>query len=127
MNMDGQARATVLSVDDSASFRRLVSAALANAGYYALEARDGAEALAVAQSQPVDLVLTDYNMPNMNGIELVQALRALPAHRSTPILVLSTEADDALKTSGREAGASGWLRKPFEPKALLAAMEQVMK
>lgn len=119
--------ATVLAVDDSTSFRRLVSATLMQAGYRTIEAADGAEAMAVAQSQPVDLVLTDYNMPNMNGIELVQALRALPGHRSTPILLLSTESDDALKASGKAAGASGWLRKPFDPPALLAALERVIR
>ena len=118
---------TVLAVDDSTSFRRLVSATLIQAGYRTIEAADGVEAMAVARSQTVDLVLTDYNMPNMNGIELVQALRALPGHRSTPILLLSTESDDALKASGKAAGASGWLRKPFDPPALLAALERVIR
>lgn len=127
MQTQGEARATVLSVDDSASFRRLVSAALTRAGYRAIEAADGAEALAVAQSQHVDLVLTDYNMPRMNGIELVQALRALPAHRSTPILLLSTESDEAVKLSGKAAGASGWLSKPFDPQALMATLERVIR
>jgi two-component system chemotaxis response regulator CheY len=122
-----EVRATVLAVDDSTSFRRLVSATLIQAGYRTIEAADGVEAMAVAQSQPVDLVLTDYNMPNMNGIELVQALRALPGHRSTPILLLSTESDDALKASGKAAGASGWLRKPFDPAALLAALDRVIR
>ena len=119
--------ATVLAVDDSTSFRRLVSATLMQAGYRTIEAADGVEAMAVARSQTVDLVLTDYNMPNMNGIELVQALRALPEHRGTPILLLSTESDDALKASGKAAGASGWLRKPFDPPALLAALERVIR
>jgi two-component system chemotaxis response regulator CheY len=127
MQAHGETKATVLSVDDSASFRRLVSAALASAGYRAIEAADGVAALAVAQSQQVDLVLTDYNMPRMNGVELVQALRALPEHRSTPILLLTTECDESLKSSGKAAGASGWLRKPFDPPALLAALERVIR
>jgi two-component system chemotaxis response regulator CheY len=126
MHAQCEIKATVLSVDDSASFRRLVTAALASAGYRAIEAADGATALAAAQSQQVDLVLADYNMPRMNGIELVQALRALPGHRSTPVLLLTTECDEALKASGKAAGASGWLRKPFDPPALLAAIERVI-
>lgn len=127
MQAHGEVKATVLSVDDSASFRRLMSAALASAGYRAVEAADGAAALALVQSQQVDVVLTDYNMPRMNGIDLVRALRALPEHRSTPILLLTTECDEALKVSGKAAGASGWLRKPFDPQALLAALERVTR
>jgi two-component system chemotaxis response regulator CheY len=84
------------------------------------KATDGREALQLAQSQAFDLVITDVNMPNMDGIALVRGLRALPAYRFTPVLVLTTEGSDELKNEGRQAGATGWLVKPFNPDRLLA-------
>ncbi len=116
----------VLAVDDSASMRQMVSETLKHAGYGVIEARDGRDALNVARSQRVNLVLTDVNMPNMDGITLVRELRALPDYRFTPILVLTTESGAEKKQQGKAAGATGWLVKPFNPDTLLATIRRVI-
>ena len=115
----------VLAVDDSKTMRDMVSFTLKNAGHEVIEATDGKHALSLAEGANVDLVITDVNMPNMNGIELVKKLREIPSYRATPILILTTESDEGLKRQGREAGATGWIVKPFVPEKLLKVVEKV--
>ncbi len=115
----------VLAVDDSKTMRDMVSFTLKGAGYEVVEAADGLLALDALGSNQVDLVITDINMPNMDGIGLVKALRQNPTHSSTPILVLTTESDDSKKNEGRAAGATGWIVKPFEPEKLLKVVQKV--
>ncbi len=117
---------SVLTVDDSPSMRQMVSFTLRRAGYEVLEAGDGVEALETARRQPVDVVLTDVNMPRMNGIELVRALRELSTYRFTPILLLTTEDGAERKQEGRAVGATGWIVKPFDPDSLLATVGRVL-
>jgi two-component system, chemotaxis family, chemotaxis protein CheY len=115
----------VLAVDDSSSMREVVMMTLKMGGYEATQAKDGAEALVLAQGKQFDLVLTDVNMPNMNGIELIRALRELPSYRSTPILALTTEKEMAIRYEGRSAGATAWMVKPFLPDKLIATLNQL--
>lgn len=117
---------TILTVDDSASIRQMVAFTLKSAGYTVLEAADGNAGLNSAKSNNIDLILTDQNMPGMDGLTLIKALRALPQYRSTPILMLTTEAGDAMKQQGRAAGATGWLVKPFDPQKLLEVVKKVL-
>ncbi|MDO3382772.1 response regulator [Gilvimarinus algae] len=116
----------VLVVDDSASIRQMVEFTLKGAGYSVTAARDGEEALSLCKSNTYDCVLTDQNMPKMDGITLIKSLRTLPAYSRKPILVLTTEAGDAMKAQGRAAGATGWMVKPFDPKSLLDVAAKVM-
>jgi two-component system, chemotaxis family, chemotaxis protein CheY len=115
----------IITVDDAATMRRLVSYTLRSEGYEVVEAEDGEDALRVLAAQAVDVVITDINMPRMDGIELVRRLRALPQFKTTPILMLTTESDPAKKQEGRNAGATGWITKPFQPDQLLAAVAKV--
>lgn len=117
---------TILTVDDSVSIRQMVAFTLKSAGFSVVEAVDGADGLEKAKSRPVNLVLTDQNMPRMDGISLVKALRGLPQYRATPILMLTTESGDAMKAQGRAAGATGWLVKPFNPQRLLEVVNKVI-
>ena len=117
---------TILAVDDSRSILQMVSFTLKGAGYQVVEATNGKEALGVAQQHKVDLVLTDLNMPIMDGITLIRQLRAQPAYRFTPMLMLTTEAGDTFKTKGKAAGATGWLVKPFDPQKLLSVVKKVL-
>ncbi|BDU72583.1 response regulator [Mesoterricola silvestris] len=117
---------TILTVDDSVTMRQMITFTLAKAGYDILEAGDGVEALAVAAGKKLDLVITDVNMPNMDGITLVQRLRAQAGFRYTPILVLTTESGQDFKVRGKEAGATGWIVKPFSPEKLLEIVEKVI-
>jgi two-component system, chemotaxis family, chemotaxis protein CheY len=117
---------TVLSVDDSNSIRQMVSCTLKSAGYEVIEASDGQEALDKAKARTVDLVLTDQNMPRMDGITLIKTLRAMPAYKSVPILMLTTESGDAMKAQGKSAGATGWIVKPFDPNKLLEVVRKVL-
>ena len=116
----------ILAVDDSSSIREVVMLTLKMAGYEATQAKDGVEALAMAQVKQYDLVLTDVNMPNMDGIELIRELRALPGYRSTPILTLTTEKELTKRHEGRAAGATGWIVKPFLPDKLIATLQRVL-
>ncbi|MAI62179.1 MAG: response regulator [Micavibrio sp. TMED27] len=116
---------TVMTVDDSRTMRDMVSFTLKGAGYQVLEAEDGVEALSILSSQKADIVITDLNMPNMDGITLIKELRSKADYRATPILMLTTEADDTKKAAGREAGATGWIVKPFNPEKLLAVVKKV--
>jgi two-component system chemotaxis response regulator CheY len=117
---------TILAVDDSRSLRQMVTFSLNTAGYDVIEAVDGIEALEVAQTRQFDLVLTDQNMPRMDGLTLIENLRTLPAYQKTPILMLTTEAGDEMKAKGRAVGATGWLVKPFDPERLLAVVNKVI-
>jgi two-component system chemotaxis response regulator CheY len=118
---------SILAVDDSASMRQMVAFTLKGAGYNVIEAADGQEAYEKARGTHVDLVLTDQNMPGMDGITLVKNLRALPAYGRTPILILTTESSDEMKAKGRAAGATGWLVKPFDPGKLLEVIGKVIR
>lgn len=117
---------TILTVDDSVSIREMVAFTMRGAGYNVIEAADGAEALEIAKKTPIDLVLTDQNMPRMDGLSLVRALRELPRYGSVPIIVLTTEAGDTMKAQGRVAKATGWIVKPFAPDTLLAVAKKVL-
>lgn len=118
--------ANILTVDDSPSIRRMVSYVLTEAGHEVSEGVDGEDGLEVAKGTPFDLVITDINMPKMDGMTLVRRLRELPAYRFTPILVLTTETSQERKMESREAGASGWLEKPFDPDRLMFAVTKVL-
>jgi two-component system, chemotaxis family, chemotaxis protein CheY len=118
---------SILAVDDSASMRQMVSFTLKGAGYNVIEAADGQEALEKARGAKVDLVLTDQNMPKMDGISLVKSLRGLPSYAGTPILILTTESSDEMKARGKAAGATGWLVKPFDPAKLLDVIKRVIR
>jgi|TARA_R110002167_G_scaffold1439_2_gene6805 two-component system chemotaxis response regulator CheY len=118
--------ASILAVDDSASMRQMVSFTLKGAGYQVKEASDGVEALAEARRGKYDLVLSDVNMPNMNGIELVKELRQLSDYRFTPVLMLTTESAGDIKIQGKQAGATGWIVKPFNPEQLLSTIKRVL-
>lgn len=116
----------VLTVDDSASIRQMVAFTLKSAGYEVMEAVDGEDGLNKAKARAANLILTDQNMPRMDGLTLVKNLRALPQYRNVPILVLTTESSDAMKSAGRAAGATGWLVKPFDPQKLLEVVKKVV-
>lgn len=116
----------ILSVDDSASVRQMVQLTLSGAGYQVIQANDGADGLAKAQSSSVDMVVTDLNMPVMNGMALIRELRKLPAYKGVPILFLTTESDDNMKKEAKAAGATGWITKPFQQEQLLAVVKKVL-
>jgi two-component system chemotaxis response regulator CheY len=116
----------ILAVDDSAAMRNMVCVTLEGAGYQVIVAVDGQDGLEKAQSGVADLVLTDQNMPRMDGLTLVKSLRALPAYARTPILILTTESSDEMKSKGRAAGATGWLVKPFDPSRLIEVVGKVI-
>lgn len=118
---------SILAVDDSASMRQMVAFTLKGAGYSVIEAADGKEAFEKARGTRIDLVLTDQNMPNMDGITLVKSLRSLPDYAGTPILILTTESSDEMKARGKAAGATGWLVKPFDPSKLLDVIKKVIR
>lgn len=118
--------ATILAVDDSASMRQMVSFTLKGAGYNVVEAVDGLDALNKAKAQAFDCIVTDVNMPNKDGIELIRDLRGLPNYKFTPMLMLTTEAGMDKKQQGKDAGATGWIVKPFNPDQLLKTIKKVM-
>ena len=117
---------SILAVDDSASMRKMVSFTLTGAGFHVVEAVDGQDAFDKAQAHHIDLVLTDQNMPRMDGLTLIRQLRGLDRFRRTPILVLTTESSDEMKQAGRAAGATGWMVKPFDPARLLEVIGKVL-
>lgn len=117
----------ILTVDDSPSIRQMIKLVLAPAGYMVVEAGDGSEGLAKAKSQSFDLVITDLNMPIMNGIQMIKGLRALPTFTGVPIVFLTTESDDAVKQEAKAAGATGWITKPFKPEQLLAIVAKLVR
>jgi two-component system chemotaxis response regulator CheY len=115
----------VLTVDDSASVRQMVSFALRSAGYDVVEAVDGADALSKLASS-MHLVITDLNMPRVDGIELIKQIRTGTANKYVPILMLTTESQPAKKQEAKAAGATGWIVKPFRPEQLLAVVDRVL-
>ncbi|MDY7572750.1 response regulator [Actimicrobium sp. CCI2.3] len=116
---------TIMIVDDSASMRQVVGIALKGAGYDVLEGRDGKDALAKLTGQKVHLIISDVNMPNMDGIAFVSAVKLLPAYRFTPVIMLTTETDLDKKNASRAAGAKAWVVKPFKPEQLLDAVQKL--
>lgn len=116
----------ILCVDDSASIRQMVTFALQSAGYRAETAVDGADALTKLTGNPLALIITDLNMPNLDGIGMIRKIRALPAYAGVPIVMLTTESDDAKKQEGKAAGATGWLVKPFDQAKLLAVVAKLV-
>jgi two-component system, chemotaxis family, chemotaxis protein CheY len=115
----------ILTVDDSASVRQMVKFTLTGAGYTVIEAVDGKDALAKLTS-PVNLVITDLNMPNLDGIGLIRSVRANPAYKGIPILMLTTESQESRKQEGKAAGATGWIVKPFTTQQLLGVVKKVI-
>lgn len=119
--------ALILAVDDSPSMRKMVSFTLTGAGHRVVDAVDGEDAYEKAQTQIFDLVLTDQNMPRLDGLGLTRKLREHPRFKTTPILMLTTEPSDLMKQAGRAAGATGWLVKPFDPARLLDVINKAVK
>ena len=115
-----------MTVDDYASVRQMVSFTLKNEGYDVSEAVDGLDAITKLENEPVDMVLTDLNMPNMDGIELIKKLRANPKFKFVPIIFLTTESQDEKKQEGKQAGATGWIVKPFKPEQLVGVIKKVL-
>lgn len=116
----------ILAVDDSASMRQMVTFTLKSAGFDVTDASDGDVALKIAQTQSFDVVISDVNMPNMDGLSLCKELRNLPNFKFTPILMLTTESSSDKKQEGRAVGATGWIVKPFNPDQLLATVNKVI-
>jgi len=114
-----------MTVDDSSSVRQMVGFTLRTAGYDVIEASDGQDALEKLKG-PVSLVITDLNMPRMNGIDLIKQIRLSAAYKYLPVIMLTTESQDAKKTEGRAAGATGWIVKPFKGEQLLAVLKKVL-
>lgn len=116
----------VLTVDDALTMRKLIAFTLRGAGLEVVEAADGVEALEVLRNQPVDLIITDVNMPRMDGIAFTRQARTTPNGRAVPILILTTESEVGKKNEGRAAGATGWIVKPFQQEQLLAVVARVL-
>jgi two-component system, chemotaxis family, chemotaxis protein CheY len=117
---------TIMTVDDSASVRQMVSFTLKEAGYNVIEASDGMDAVSKLNGAEINLVVTDLNMPNMDGIELIKNVRANPKYKFIPILMLTTESQTEKKIEGKKAGATGWIIKPFQPEQLLNVVKKVI-
>jgi two-component system chemotaxis response regulator CheY len=113
-------------VDDSASLRQVVGIALTGAGYDIVEACDGKDALSKLNGDKVHLIISDVNMPNMDGITFVKELKKLPAYKFTPVIMLTTESQEAKKAEGQAAGAKAWVVKPFQPQQMLAAVSKLV-
>jgi two-component system chemotaxis response regulator CheY len=117
---------TVLVVDDSASIRQVVGIALKSAGYDVLDAADGKDALGKLKGQKIHLVISDVNMPNMDGITFLKELKKLPAYKFTPVIMLTTESQESRKQEGQAAGARAWVVKPFQPAQMMAAVAKLI-
>ena len=117
---------SILIVDDSASVRQVVSISLRNAGYDVMEGSDGKEALSTLKGQTVHLIISDVNRPNMDGISFVKAVKQMPAHKFTPIVMLTTESQESKKREGQEDGAKAWIVKPFNPDQLLGVVQKLV-
>lgn len=117
---------TIMIVDDSASLRQVVSMALRGAGYEAIEACDGKDALSKLDGRKLHLIISDVNMPNMDGIAFLKAAKQLPAYKFTPVIMLTTESGDTKKAEGQAAGAKAWVVKPFQPAQMLAAVSKLV-
>jgi two-component system chemotaxis response regulator CheY len=116
---------TIMIVDDSTSMREVVGIALKSAGYAVLEGRDGKDALTKLTGQKIHLIISDVNMPNMDGISFVKAVKQLPNYKFTPIIMLTTESEETKKREGQAAGAKAWVTKPFQPAHLLLAVQKL--
>ena len=117
---------TIMIVDDSASLRQVVSIALTSAGYDVVQACDGKDALSKLDGRKLHLIISDVNMPNMDGISFVKAAKQLPAYKFTPVIMLTTEAGEAMKQQGQAAGARAWVVKPFQPAQMLTAVAKLV-
>ncbi|MBF0183401.1 MAG: response regulator [Magnetococcales bacterium] len=117
---------TIMTVDDSSSVRQMVGLTLKGEGYQVVEAVDGKDALGKVSGAAIDMVITDLNMPNMDGITLIRELRKLPAFKFTPIVMLTTESQAERKQEGKDAGATGWIVKPFKPEQLIGVIKKVL-
>ncbi|UZE21522.1 response regulator [Pseudomonas sp. B21-056] len=117
---------TIMIVDDSASLRQVVSIALKSAGYDTVEACDGKDALSKLDGRKLHLIISDVNMPNMDGLSFVRAAKQLPAYKFTPVIMLTTEVSDAKKQEGQAAGAKAWVVKPFQPAQMLTAVSKLV-
>lgn len=117
---------TILIVDDSSSLRSVVGTALKNAGYDVIEAEDGKHALSKLNGQKIHLIISDVNMPNMNGIEFLKASKQIPAYKFTPVIMLTTESAEEKKMQGQAGGAKAWMVKPFQPPQLLNAVSKLV-
>ncbi|WP_304163840.1 response regulator [Phenylobacterium aquaticum] len=118
--------AAILTVDDSVSIRQAIKIALTGEGYEVAEAGDGAQGIAKADAGRFDLIITDLNMPVMDGLTMIRQLRTKPAHQGVPILFLTTESDAEIKAQAKAAGATGWLTKPFDPEQLVRIVKKVL-
>lgn len=127
MSTRGAMAKTFLIVDDSASMRQLLSFTVKDAGYDVVTAENGKDGLQKATGRKIDMVITDLNMPEMDGITFIRELRGLPDYRYVPIVMLTTEAQEAIKQEGRAAGASGWIVKPFTPEKLLDVVKKFIR
>ena len=116
----------IMTVDDSATIRQMVALTLRDAGYEVVEAVDGVDALERLAKESVDMLITDLNMPNLDGVGLIRAVRQDQANRFIPIIMLTTESHDSKKQEGKAAGASGWIVKPFKPEKLLGVVKMVL-
>ncbi len=116
----------ILTVDDSASMRQMVQMTLQGAGYQVIQAQDGSDGLTKAKVTAVDMVVTDLNMPVMDGLTLIRELRKLPTYRGVPILFLTTESNPEMKKQAKEAGATGWITKPFQQEQLVSTIKKVL-
>ena len=117
----------ILTADDSPSMRQMVAFTLKEAGYDVVEAEDGVDALNKLKADKVDMVITDLNMPNMDGLQLIEAIRGIPDYKFIPIIMLTTESDESKKRAGKSVGATGWLVKPFKPPQLTAVIKKVLR
>ena len=125
--MTAEANRTVLVVDDSPTMRGMIQRALVAGGYRVVEAADGVEALSRLEQDDMDAILTDVNMPRMDGLAFIRAVRAAPRFARIPILALTTEGEEAMKAAGKAAGATGWIVKPFDPEQLCSVIGMVIR
>jgi two-component system chemotaxis response regulator CheY len=117
---------TILTVDDSPSIRQMLTFVLESNGFRVLQAVDGVDGLEVAKANKIDLILTDHNMPKMDGMTLIRELRGLPDYSETPIVMLTTESSFAMKQQGKDVGATGWMVKPFDPERLIEMLHKIL-
>ncbi|MFL7960843.1 two-component system, chemotaxis family, response regulator CheY [Pseudomonas sp. NFIX10] len=117
---------TILIVDDSASIRQVVSITLKGAGYEVIEGVDGRDALTKLDGRKIHLIVSDVNMPNMDGFSFIKAAKQLPAYKFTPVIMLTTETGEAMKQQGQAVGAKAWMIKPFQPAQMLGAVSKLI-
>ncbi len=119
-------QSTIMVVDDSTSMRKMLTFTLENAGYAVIEAEDGRDALEKLNGEPVNMFIVDLNMPHVDGFELIRSVRSMNEYKFTPIVMLTTESQDAKKKESKAAGATGWITKPFKPDQLIGVIRKVM-